>query len=434
MTYKITNLETGAAMQFAFDRERIARFKAVFPKARWGRDTLSWHVPGKLAAKRLQKWAAAEFAAVDPHAEAKAADASVAFDDPPVIVSRLAIRLDSGSYLVRFSKSDEAISLIKSIPTARWEGDSWRVPATHTAALAAIIPDLERLNPDFWADGRAYIASVVARGGKISTAHVTMRIARLRSGGEAMSISSPYDSGIVGWCRAHNGAWDSSDKCWNVPIVHAQALHAVIGKWELRISAAVEAERAEKAAAKAAPAPARVERSNFVTLVFGRPVLGQPIRRRDRVVVPEEYGREWRLDESDPSVLGHEFLGHEGERACRVYTRDATAEETAAVEARESETKAKAQRDRLRREAVAAVAASSDAPRVGAEPEGEVIWRDDSSRGVGYARRVILTADGWLWHVVYDGSDGAAWGEYNLGYNTRGVRLAATPDLIEAIK
>jgi hypothetical protein len=53
---------------------------------------------------------------------------------------------------------------------------------------------------------------------------------------------------------------------------------------------------------------------------------------------------------------------------------------------------------------------------------------------VGYEKSIVPTADGWLWHVVYDGSDGAAWGDYNLGYKTRGSRLQATADLVAAIR
>ena len=51
-----------------------------------------------------------------------------------------------------------------------------------------------------------------------------------------------------------------------------------------------------------------------------------------------------------------------------------------------------------------------------------------------FSSALCAGSDGWLWHVVYDGSDGAAWGDYNLGYNTRGSRLQATGDLVAAIR
>lgn len=53
----ITALHDGAAIRFPKDRDLIARFRQRFSAARWGVATRSWHIPGKLAASRAEKWA-----------------------------------------------------------------------------------------------------------------------------------------------------------------------------------------------------------------------------------------------------------------------------------------------------------------------------------------------------------------------------------------
>ena len=55
---EITGLHDGAAVRMPADKTLIAAFRARFPKAFWGAGTRSWHVPGKLAARRLALWVA----------------------------------------------------------------------------------------------------------------------------------------------------------------------------------------------------------------------------------------------------------------------------------------------------------------------------------------------------------------------------------------
>ncbi|MDR0809541.1 MAG: hypothetical protein LBE86_10540 [Gemmobacter sp.] len=51
-----------------------------------------------------------------------------------------------------------------------------------------------------------------------------------------------------------------------------------------------------------------------------------------------------------------------------------------------------------------------------------------------YRRWIALGSDGWLYHLTHDGSDGAAWGNYNAGDNTRARCIPADPGLISAIE
>ena len=67
------------------------------------------------------------------------------------------------------------------------------------------------------------------------------------------------------------------------------------------------------------------------------PRLNVPVRlnerRRDsKVVVFTGTGKPFRISEDDPSSLGSHLLGHEGERGCYCYYREATADEIADVE------------------------------------------------------------------------------------------------------
>lgn len=54
----ITPIEGGAVVRLPDDRTLLDGFRARFPKAFWGEGTRSWHLLGRLAAKRLALWAA----------------------------------------------------------------------------------------------------------------------------------------------------------------------------------------------------------------------------------------------------------------------------------------------------------------------------------------------------------------------------------------
>jgi len=56
----VTPLPDGAAVRIPKDAALIKRFRRRFRKAIWGPGTQSWHVPGKLAAKRAEQWASDE--------------------------------------------------------------------------------------------------------------------------------------------------------------------------------------------------------------------------------------------------------------------------------------------------------------------------------------------------------------------------------------
>ena len=47
--------QPGAKASFDYDRIRVERFRATFPRARWDDVEKAWFVPGKTAERRLAR-------------------------------------------------------------------------------------------------------------------------------------------------------------------------------------------------------------------------------------------------------------------------------------------------------------------------------------------------------------------------------------------
>ncbi|TKB29777.1 MAG: hypothetical protein E5W69_04620, partial [Mesorhizobium sp.] len=69
----------GAEARFPYDRAAVERFRQAFPRARWSDERRSWFVPGKTAARRIQRWLAQEADLRVAHDDSKGRDA-FAFD------------------------------------------------------------------------------------------------------------------------------------------------------------------------------------------------------------------------------------------------------------------------------------------------------------------------------------------------------------------
>ncbi|MEF2552806.1 hypothetical protein VQ042_15775 [Aurantimonas sp. A2-1-M11] len=173
-------------------------------------------------------------------------------------------------------------------------------------------------------------------------------------------------------------------------------------------------------------------RGRMGVLVRSAPAIGTVMRHGGDVVRINGHGKQFYLGEDDASMGWGP--GCEGERACYAYYERASADEAAALEAGENNAAEDRRIADTRRQAIATVAASPDMPDPGAVPDGEVIWEDNSNRATGYRTWIVQSLDGWLWHLTYDGSDGATWGMRNCGENTVGRRVSAADDLVAAIK
>ncbi|MEY9724066.1 hypothetical protein ABIA22_006620 [Sinorhizobium fredii] len=99
-------------------------FARRFPRARWNDERKSWFVPGKTAARRIERWLAREAAHKDIYGDIKGRDA---YDFEP-IVSRY---LEVGDDLrIRTPYAKSLIEMLREIPWAHWDEDLrvWRVP------------------------------------------------------------------------------------------------------------------------------------------------------------------------------------------------------------------------------------------------------------------------------------------------------------------
>ncbi|WEX75412.1 hypothetical protein PYH37_000823 [Sinorhizobium numidicum] len=114
----------GASAAFPYDRMTIERFREAFPRARWSDERKSWFVPGKTAARRIERWLAQEAERLDVHGDLKGRDA-YAFD--PITSPYLEIGED---LRVRTPYSKRVIEELRAVPFAHWDEELrvWHVP------------------------------------------------------------------------------------------------------------------------------------------------------------------------------------------------------------------------------------------------------------------------------------------------------------------
>lgn len=350
---------------------------------------------------------------------------------------------------------DEALRLAlrAAFPKARWASGTrvWSIPgplaykrllkwASDRAAEAeAAAAAQARLAQDMDFDAQ----SLGARRAEIKST-------RVKISGMTATYDFVYDPSAVEIARALPGArFDGATKAWSWTITsrdHVQALieglnaiYEIAGRVlqaRADAKAALEAERqAEQSARDQHMALVRSQRS--YVLASASPAVGETARLSGRIVVVESLGRPFRAGD-DVSSLGGP-VGCEGEWIRYAYWRLATDAERASFEAAEAAATAERQRAATiataRREALAEIDRDGEAAEIGHAPEGETLWSDERHAATGLRRWAILTPDGaWVWSITYDGSDGSAWGDYNLGYNTQGRRLPATAARVAAIR
>ncbi len=334
-------------------------------------------------------------------------------------------------------------ALKATFPKARWNPDArgWDIPgklaARRAEAWATEMADALAANTQAAKTAaQAAIELLAARKSEIKSTKVYVQ-------GNVVSYAFSYDADCVAIARSMpNKSFSTSSKTWTWYALTSADVEAIIAGcnkiFELRTIAIEQAKAAKEAQARRwgeQPAQAvATPRLRYLELAARAPRVGETIRLRygKQAVTVESHGKLFRADEDTSSIS--DLIGCEGERVQYVYYREATAEEIAKLEAAEANIRDAPAKVRALRAAIDKIAQSADAPVIGKKPEGEVLWQDVNSLAVGYATYVILTPDDYLWHVTYDGSDGAAWGDYNCGYNTRGCRLPATPELIQALK
>ncbi|MFE1598153.1 hypothetical protein [Methylobacterium sp. ID0610] len=285
---QITALHDGAAVQFQKEKDLNDSLKATFPKARWGAETKSWHIPGKLAVSRALRWAEerqAERAAQEQAAEQARRDAE--FEGRPAPAAPL--------------------------------------------------------------EGLAYFQALRADGRKISTQNVKFIPGNKNIRADVVFA---YDPEAVRLIKTIPGAkFDGYHKTWSIPMDQAHALHAIIGAMDQAVAAQLASRNAERRAEQAArDAKAAERRANrYPVLEWDAPAVGSVAMLHGRAVLVEGLGDVWRLDGGDYDGI---YPPHLWDRRVRyVYFREATQAEAEAFLLRERErVEAEAQEERDRHE------------------------------------------------------------------------------------
>ncbi|WP_287174775.1 hypothetical protein [Mesorhizobium sp.] len=129
----------GALANFPYDRMTVERFRKAFPRARWSDERRSWFVPGKTAARRVDRWLAREAELLAIHGDSKGRDA-FAFD--PISSPYLEIAED---LRIRTPYSMTVLRELRQIPWASWDDElrAWRVPFRSYEELRRRWPTIE---------------------------------------------------------------------------------------------------------------------------------------------------------------------------------------------------------------------------------------------------------------------------------------------------
>ncbi|AFL49722.1 hypothetical protein ABIE78_004506 [Sinorhizobium fredii] len=131
--------QQGEFAAFAYDRSAVERFRQAFPRARWDDERKSWFVPGKMAARRIERWLAREAERNDVYGDVKGRDA---YDFEPIDSRYLEVGDD---LRVRTPYSKSVIEAMREIPWAHWDEDLrvWRVPFRSYEELLRRWPEIE---------------------------------------------------------------------------------------------------------------------------------------------------------------------------------------------------------------------------------------------------------------------------------------------------
>jgi hypothetical protein len=127
-------------VSFAFDRMTVARFREVFPNARWSDALQAWTVPGKTARRRIDRWLASEAGRRMPYEEERGRDA---YEFEPILSPYLQV-YDRG-FRVKTPFSRTVVDELRQIPFARWNGDDkvWEIPFASYDDLQTRWEDIE---------------------------------------------------------------------------------------------------------------------------------------------------------------------------------------------------------------------------------------------------------------------------------------------------
>lgn len=151
----VTDLkQDGATVNFAYDAEIVAAFKAAFPKARWNRNSRVWGIPGKLAYARALKWASVvedQKRAAEKASEDELFDAVACVETRRKEIQNLGAHIREGGRQISLwmpkTYIESVTAICRSLPNAKWSDYShaWQWEIRKPSDIAAILDGLQKI-------------------------------------------------------------------------------------------------------------------------------------------------------------------------------------------------------------------------------------------------------------------------------------------------
>lgn len=182
---------------------------------------------------------------------------------------------------------------------------------------------------------------------------------------------------------------------------------------------------------------ARVHRILFAlskTPPLNSPVHIDPWNRESKIIVFTGTGKSFYIGESDPSCYGSHLLGHEGERGCYYYYREATEDEIVRLETEERAEKERREAWRELDRIYKDIWNSGEFPQTATTEEikGERVFLCSEDVLLVGGGHWITINNQYIWAVQNNSADGDNWGASNVG-GTLACRIAFNQELADTI-
>ncbi|KQQ17576.1 hypothetical protein ASF56_22920 [Methylobacterium sp. Leaf122] len=339
------------------------------------------------------------------------------------------------SFGLRTQYDPIVVKMIRKIDGAAWAATSrvWVIPVAKRDTLVTLLTEIathfaaQHQKPKIQ---HRLVTNYVSKGlGFVPAGAVT-----------TYSITIPYDDTCTRMIkRVASARWHGEDRSWRISAKDHDEVVALLPKLEERLVAAAEEREQEEGERdrKAFELAARRDLYPFseapgIGTTMPRGADRYNVGDESRIVTITEHGRPWRMSSEDGS--GHPYRCYEGGRMVYVYHRPATPAEIETYKRRMAEEEALSKAVALVERTFSRVDRTGEAVQLGREPEGELLWQNARSAVNGYKTKLVLDQEGGLWAITYDGSDGGAQGESNLGWNTRGGRITPKPKTLASLR
>lgn len=249
------------------------------------------------------------------------------------------VRVEGGEIVIG-DPGREFSSVLRAIPTLRWDGDrrAYAVSTRYTRRVASALAEIavplreaqeraERTKAEQAATyaARFAIAEADRANGPLGTSRVSIQENTSR-----IYVQFRYDAAAVSEIKSVPGArWDKTIRSWYVDFAERPALRSAITRIDSILAAS---EPAQSPIAVAEP-PRPL--NQWDTILVTEAPVGAIIRQEGAVLEVVRLGRSVKIDDEMPSIYGSHLLGHEGEWAVRATVRKLSEDEVEAISDRQ---------------------------------------------------------------------------------------------------